>query len=30
VLDSSISSKIAHQAAELVGSHPLYPSVNLG
>jgi glycine hydroxymethyltransferase len=28
-LDPSISSKVAHQAAELVGAHPLYPSVNL-
>ncbi|HEY2791262.1 MAG TPA: glycine hydroxymethyltransferase [Micromonosporaceae bacterium] len=28
-LDSSISSKVAHQAAELVGAHPLYPSVHL-
>jgi glycine hydroxymethyltransferase len=29
VLDPSISSKVAHQAAELVGAHPLYPSVHL-
>ena len=29
VLDPSISGKVAHQAAELVGAHPLYPSVHL-
>jgi glycine hydroxymethyltransferase len=29
VLDSSIASKVSHQAAELVGGFPLYPSVHL-
>ena len=29
VLDPSIASKVSHQAAELVGGFPLYPSVHL-
>jgi glycine hydroxymethyltransferase len=29
-LDPSISAKVAQQAADLLGAHPLYPSVNLG
>ncbi len=29
-LDPSIASKVSHQAAELVGGFPLYPSVHLG
>jgi glycine hydroxymethyltransferase len=30
ILDPSIAAKVSQQAADLVGAHPLYPSVHLG